>query len=258
MTVWVGQRARPPSVVLKAAVVVPDVIISSLIGLLLVAALPPTIGLGVTLAAGAVAVVLATGLGEDAAVCVLYVARRPSRVEAARLAGAWSMVTSRLDTGRVRLRISSLVPPVTTAGRRHVIVSRQVIDAHRDGRLTDRQLAALLAQGVGRLRHGHSRFDLVWTFWTMPWDLIRGFAVGVGSLFGWVPLIQFAWKVRFIVGSMAVVLEAQAGRWPSPIIIAAFISLSYLMPWWRRTWETQLTEAARCDVGLAAARSADG
>lgn len=48
--------------------------------------------------------------------------------------------------------------------------------------------------------------------------------------------MQFAWRTRLVVGSIAVVLEAQAGRWPSPIVIAVFIALSYLMPWSRREW----------------------
>ncbi|WP_454228158.1 hypothetical protein [Propioniciclava flava] len=44
------------------------------------------------------------------------------------------------------------------------------------------------------------------------------------------PLGRFAWQTRFVVGAIAVVLEAQAGRWPSPIVIALFVAVSYLMP----------------------------
>lgn len=58
----------------------------------------------------------------------------------------------------------------------------------------------------------------------------------IGRRSAQIPLIQFAWRMRFLIGSIAVVLEAQAGRWPSPIIIEAFITLSFLHPYARRAW----------------------
>ena len=106
------------------------------------------------------------------------------------------------------------------------------------------QVAALIAQGIGRLRHGHVRFDLLWTVWTIPWDFIRGVTHTIGRRLALIPLVQFAWRTRFVVGTLAVVLEAQAGRWPSPVVIAAFIALSYLMPACHEAWGRQLTEAA--------------
>lgn len=101
-----------------------------------------------------------------------------------------------------------------------------------------------MAQGIGRLRHGHARFDLLLTFWTIPRDFIRGTAHEIGRRLAWIPLVQFAWRTRWVVGCIAAVLEAQAGRWPSPLIIAGFIALSYLLPRWRRSWRTHLHSAA--------------
>lgn len=54
-------------------------------------------------------------------------------------------------------------------------------------------------------------------------------------------LAQFPWRTRIVVGTLAVVLEAQAGRWPSPVVIAVFLSLTFVLPITRRTWERQLT-----------------
>ncbi len=88
-------------------------------------------------------------------------------------------------------------------------------------------------------------------FWTAPWDFIRGLVAGAGRHLAWVPLGRFAWQTRFLVGSIAVLLEAQAGRWPSSIIIVTFVALSYLMPRWRGSWERQLTVAADRCVALA-------
>lgn len=230
---------------LKTAVVLPEVIISSLIGLVVIAALPPVIGLCTIAAWLAASVVLAAGLGEAELVRVLHGARRATPTEVARLAIPGRIVAERVDTNGVRVRIVTHGPAVFTFGRRHVLLAQDVLHAYSVGEISDAEVAALMIHGIGRLRLGHTRLDLLWVFWGgAPWDFIRGLFVGVGRQLAWVPLGRFAWKTRFIVGAIAVVLEAEAGRWPSPIIITVFIGLSYLVPRWRRLWEHQLDQAA--------------
>lgn len=236
------RRTAPGGRLLKAAVVIPDIIISSLLWLVIIAALPPATGLGLTLAGLTAAAVLAAGLAEDTTVRLLYRARRATPHEAPRLAVAWRIATHGLDADGVRLRIVTHGPPVGTAGCRHVLLRRDVVDAYCANRVTAREVAGLIAHGIGRLRHGHTRFDLLWTVWTIPWHLIRGGAHAIGRRLAWIPLIQFAWRIRLVVGTIAVVLEAQAGRWPSPVIIAALIALSYLMPSAARSWEHHLLD----------------
>jgi len=155
------------------------------------------------------------------------------------LAVAWRLATHGLDCACVRLRIVTHGPPIGTAGCRHVLLRHDVVNAYCASEVTAREVAGLIAHGIGRLRHGHTRFDLLWTVWTLPWDFIRGLAHAIGRRLAWIPLVQFAWRTRFVVGTIAVVLEAQAGRWPSPIIIAGLIGLSYLMPRSRQAWETR-------------------
>ena len=227
---------------LKAAGVVPDVIIGSMIGLVIVAALPPTVGFVVTIAVAAVAAVLAAGLAETSAVRFLHGARRPTPTEAMRLAAPWRLVASWVDTTGVHLRIVRNGPPVVTAGRRHVLLARDVLDAYRAGQLTDYEVAGLITHGIGRLHWGHTRYDLLWVFWTAQWDFIRGLFVGAGRRLAWVPLGRFAWQTRVLVGVIAVVLETQAGRPAFATIIAAFITLTCLTPHWRRSWEQHLDE----------------
>ena len=238
-------RTRPATsgLLLKAAVVIPDIIISSLLWLVIVAALPPAVGLALTVVGAVIGALLATGHGEDTAVRLLFGARRATPVGAPRLAVAWRIATHHLDADCFRLRIITHGAPITTAGRRHLLLSREVVDAYCANEITAHAVAALITEGIGRLRHGHTRFDLLWTFWTLPWDFIRGFTHAIGRRLARIPLVQFAWRTRFIVGTIAVVLEAQAGRWPSPIVIAAFIALSYLMPRWRQAWHRHLSVA---------------
>ena len=244
-TTSVDRPARRDSrgLLLKTAIVAPDVISSSLIGLVIIAALPPAVGFGVTTALVAVGAVLAAGLGENTAVRILYGARRPTPTQAARLAVPLQIATSSADVTGVQLRIVTQGPPVSTAGRRFILLSHNFVDDYRAGRITVGEVAALIAHGIGRLRLGHTRFDLLWVFWTAQWDFIRGLFVGAGRRLAWVPLGRFAWQTRILVGVIAVVLETQAGRPAFATIIAAFITLTYLMPYWRRSWEQHLNEA---------------
>ena len=207
-------RPAPSGLLLKAAVVVPEVLISCLLWLVIIAALPVTVGFVVTVVGIALGALLAAGLGEEAVVRVLYRARRATQLEAPRLRVAWRIATHHTDADGVRLRIVSHGEPVATAGRRHVLLRRDVVAAYCANEITAHQVAALIAQGIGRLRHGHPRFDLLWTVWTIPWDVIRGVAHAIGRRLAWIPLVQFAWRTRFVVGTIAVILEAQpaAGR----------------------------------------------
>ena len=237
-------RANALGLLLKAAVVIPDLIIASLLWLVIIALLPPVAGFVLTVGGLIFAVVLAAGLGEDFTVRVLYLARRATPAEAPRLAVAWRIATHQLDADGVRLRIVSHGAPVGTAGRRHVLLRKDVVAAYCTNQITAHAVAGLIDQGIGRLRHGHTRFDLLWTFWTIPWNLVRGLAHATGRRLAWIPLVQFAWRIRIVVGTIAVILEAQAGRWPSAIIIGALIALSYVLPRSRSTWDRRLAEAA--------------
>ena len=201
-------RSRCWGLLLKAAVVIPDVFIASLLWLVIGAALPVTIGFGLTVVGIALGALLAAGLGEDAVVRVLYRARRVTPLEAPRLRVAWRLATHHTDADGVRLRIVTSGEPVATAGRRHVLLRRDIVDAYCANEINAHQVAALIAQSLGRLRHGHARFDLLWTVWTIPWDFIRGLAHAIGRRLAWIPPVQFAWRTRFVVGTIAVVLEA--------------------------------------------------
>ena len=243
-----GSRGR----LLKAAVVIPDLIIASLLWLMILALLPPAVAFMATILGITSAALAATGLGEDAVVRVLYRARRPTASEAPRLAVAWRIAIHHSDTSDVTLRIVTHGPPIATGGRRHLLLRRDIVDAYVANGINAHQMAALIAQGIGRLRSGHTRFDLLWAVWTIPWDLIRGLARAIGHRLVWIPLVHFAWRTRLFVGVIAVMLEAQAGRWPSLLVIAVFLAMSYAMPYLRRAWDRWLKEAEQSNlVGLA-------
>jgi hypothetical protein len=239
---------------LKAAVVIPDLIISSLITFVLLAALPTDVAVGFIAGVLAISIVVASGRAEGLVVRTLHAARHPMVHEARRIAGPLRLVADRAGVNDLSVLIGHGGEPVTAAGRRHVILHPGVLDAHRAGRITDAEVTALIAHGVGLLRLGQPCVDLLVTLWTLPWDFIRGLVVGLGRQLAWVPLGRFAWQTRFVVGAIAVVLEAQAGRWPSPIVIALFVAVSYLMPRARAGWQRHLTVTADCLAAPSIAR----
>jgi hypothetical protein len=225
---------------IKTAAALPHLIIASLLWLVFIAALPPTIGEGVTVLGASVLVLLAVGVAEGLAVHILRAARRPTPEEARRLVVPLRLVADWVDVTGIQLRVVARGGPVDAAGRRQILVAQEVVDAYLAGRMTDRDVAALIVLGIGRLRWGRTRFDLACMLWTAPWDLTRGLVVRTGRRLAWVPLGPFAWQTRFIVPAIAVVFETQAGRWPSALIIAVFIALTYLIPSWGHAWERHL------------------
>jgi hypothetical protein len=229
---------------IKTAAALPHLIIASLLWLVLIAALPPTIGVGVTVLGASLLVLLALGVAEGLAVRILPAARRPTPEEARRLVVPLRLVADWVDVSGIQLRVVAHGRPVDAAGRRQILVAQEVVDSYLAGRVTDGYVAALIVHGIGRLRWGRTRFDLAGLLWTVPWDLIRGFLVGTGRLLTWVPLGRFAWQTRVIVVAIAVFLETQAGRWPSALIIATFIALTYLISPWGRAWERHLAQQA--------------
>jgi hypothetical protein len=229
---------------IKTAAALPHLIIASLLWLVFLAALPPTIGVGITVLGASVLVLLAAGVAEGLAVRILCAARRPTFEEARRLMVPVRLVARWVDVSGIQLRVVAHGRPVDAVGRRQILVAEEVVDACLAGQMTDDDVAALIINGIGRLRCGRTRFDLACLLWTVPWDLIRGFVVGAGRRLAWVPLGRFAWQTRGIVGAIAVVLQTQAGRWPSALIILAFIALTYLIPLWGGGWERHLADQA--------------
>jgi len=233
---------------IKAASALPHLIIAGLLWLVFIAALPPTIGVGVTVLGASVLALLAVGVAEGLAVRILLAARRPTPEAARRLVVPLRLVADWVDVSGIQLRVVAHGRPVDAAGRRQILVAQEVVDAYLAGRMTDGDMAALILHGIGRLRCGRTRLDLAGLLWTVPWDLVCRIVVGTARLLAWIPLGRFAWHTRAIVGAISVVLETQAGRWQSAFTIAAFMALTYLIPYWGCALERHVAERANLFV----------
>jgi len=241
---------------LKALAVWPHVGISWLLWLVFGAALPPWPGAIVFWGSVALSIALGAGALEKLGSRVLFGARTPTQAQLRRLAAPLRLVEDRTSVAGIRLTVGRTGLPACGVGRRTVVLDPSVVDDYRAGRLSHQEVAALIAYSVGRLRYGLPRFDLLVAFWRAPWDFIRSLFVGAGNALSWVPLGKPVWRARFITGAIAVVLELQAGRPASAVICGVFVALTYLMPAWRRRWESHLSDVADqyvADLGLAPA-----
>jgi hypothetical protein len=216
-------------------------LVSTLLTCMVGALLPPLPGL--TLFAGGLAlmVVLSAGGLERPAVLLLGRARILSGVEAAALAPAIALLCQRgLGPPGIDLyaRDGEVGISAGAAGRRSVVISAGLLQAAQIGQLPADQAAGVIAAAVGRIRLVQTRFDVAVEFWTMPWHLLRAVCLAIAKTVGWFSLTRFAWRIRFVVGSVAVAQSVADDRIAAGVVVAVFIALTYLASLWQRQWDT--------------------
>jgi len=62
-------------------------------------------------------------------------------------------------------------------------------------------------------------------------------ALAIAKTVGWLPLTQFAWRIRFVVAAVAAAQSVADGRIAAGMVVAVFIPLTYLAPRWQRRWD---------------------
>ena len=144
-TAGLDRRGR----LLKAAVVIPDLTISGLITLVTLAAMPAPVGAGVFAGLIIASIAILSGRIEGLAVRALHIAHRPTTIQAARLDRVRQQIATHAGLADLRVLVSPVGGPVAGAGRRHVVLHEDVVDAHQAGRLTDTELVGLMDHGVG-------------------------------------------------------------------------------------------------------------
>jgi hypothetical protein len=95
----------------------------------------------------------------------------------------------------------------------------------------------VIAAAVARIRLGQTRFDVAVEFWTIPWQLVRAVCLAIAKTVNWLPLTQFAWRIRFVVATVAAAQSVADGRITAGVAVAVFIALTYLAPRWQRQWD---------------------
>jgi Zn-dependent protease with chaperone function len=218
----------------------PGLFVSTVLTCMVGALLPPLPGLTLFVGGLGVMVVLCAGGLERPAVRLLGGARVLSEVEAAALGPAIALLCQRgLGPPLVELyaRDGEVGIGAGAAGRRSVVVSAGLLRAAQMGRLSDEEAAGVIAAAVGRIRLGQTRFDVAVELWTIPWQLVRAVTLAIAKTVGWLPLTRFAWRIRFLVATVAVAQSAADDRIAGGLVVAAFIALTYLAPRWQGQWD---------------------
>ena len=133
-----------------------------------------------------------------------------------------------------------------------MIVSAGLLEAMADQALAPDQAAAVMAHAAVLVRRGWVRHDVLITGWALPWQLLRAVAeTAAAAGRRRLPLTALAWRLRFVVGTVAVVQLLQQGQPGLGAFTAAVIAGSYAIPVAERAWQARMVAAG--DEGLAAA-----
>ena len=234
------------TLMLKTLAGVPAVLVSTVLTCMVGALLPAPVGLALFVVGLVVAGLLALGRLEPQALRVWFGARPPARWEVAVLAPAVTLLCRHgIGPPTVALYVRDRGGVGTRAvGRHGVVVSAGLVRALQLQQLRPEEAAALMAHAAGLLQVGRPRFGLLIEFWTLPWQVLVGVATAAGRGFAVLPLVDFAWKIRFVVATIAVVQSVADHRAASGAVIAVFIALTYLVPRWRRAWRQQVEAAS--------------
>lgn len=200
----------------------PRVVISAVVSLLVIEALPGPAAWGVLaiVVGGTVAGVVA----EPVIVRLVWWARRPSTpLAVSGDPGVRVWVMGRQAAG------------IGQAGRRHLVVPATWI-----GRS---DLPALLTRARQRQLVSAGRFDVAYQWFTWPWQLLAASAAGFAHGMTWLPLIGFAWRMRLVVAGIALWQTVVAGQRSATVGIVVVIGLTYLLPWTHARHERLVSQA---------------
>lgn len=230
----------------------PGLLVSTVLTCMIGALLPPLAGLVLFVGGLALLAALCSGGLERPAVRLVGRARALSQAESAALAPTIALLCQKgLGPPMVVLyvRDGDVGTSAGAVGRRSVVLSAGLVRSCQQGQLPTDQATGVIAAAVARIRLGQTRFDLVVEFWTIPWRLLRAVCLAIAKAVGLFPLTTFAWRVRFMVTSVAVVQSTAEGHTASGVVVAVVTTLTYLSPRWQRQCERRLQDDAdRCVV----------
>ena len=232
----VGKRAY------RVAAVLPGIVLSAALVLVVADSLPATpAGMLLVGYVGATAV-LAFGRLEVLAVLGLGRARRPTVAEEqllqnlagwmlARGLSAPDLYVARSDLGRAAAE---------PCGRRSVVVAPRVLHWLHPGHVPQAVGAAVVAQAAAALRVGPSRYDLAVRLLTLPGALILAGFARIAGLFTWVPGVMGLWRMRAILGIVAVWQCLQSSQVTIAVTTGSLMTVSYSAPACARAWRRRV------------------
>ncbi len=242
-----------PHWVIKAWTIGPGLVVSAVVVGLVVALLPPVVGLAAIGALGLTAIPVAVGRAEAAAAALLLGARRARGAELDVLAPAvTALCRARLGPPLIEVRVRQASPAAAAGiGRRTVVVTSGLIGALADGALPPGQAAAVIGHAAAVVRAGLVRSDPLLAAWSTPWLLLQRVVRGITTAGRRFPFAAAGWRLRGVVIAVAAAQAVHAGHVGLGLGLVALGVCSYLLPAASRRWESELLAAG--DRGLVAA-----
>lgn len=237
---------------LRAVAIAPTVVVSTVAWLVLAALLPAAAGGFVVLSAPTALAMLWLGQSGrigflvDQVGVLLAGGREPTKNELEAL----QPVTTRLaelEVDSMQLLVSRSAQPhpaVRPSGRDYVVVSPFLIEAVRRRQLLAEHAVALIAHDVGWLRAQPTRGAIAIAAWTLPGRALSAGASRLGTAAHRGPLLGFAWRMRILIGIVAVIQSAVESRVTSAGLVAVLLAVTYTTPAARRAHDARLRAAA--------------
>lgn len=96
------------------------------------------------------------------------------------------------------------------------------------GQLTDRQASAVVSHALGQHLANNSVLVNAVDLYCLPWRVARLFISAASHVAGRIPIVDFAWKMRWVVFTAAAVDAYRSQRWAglSGVLIIAVLSWS--------------------------------
>lgn len=238
----------------KAAAYACPVLVSSAVGCVAAASLPGRVGRVVVPLFLVLVAVFASGCGEKVAAAIQARSRPLKPAQATVLRALLTDLCSRgLGPPVVTLRVRpGTVAGAVGFGRRTVILTRGFLDALGTGRLTPDEARVVVARAAGTVRAGAVRADPALALWCLPWTALRAACTELTRPPGGRAFAVTAWRMRWVVGVVAIAQFAAAGQEGFAALVAAMGAATVLAPWAERRWQRELAR-----IGDEAASSAD-
>lgn len=230
---------RTSTKAIRLCAVVPAGIAGSFVALIELGFLTGT-GLVLAFASTVIAsVALACGHGEGVAARAFGFARALRAGQRTVLAPAIALAESvGLRPNRVLVRlVGTDGVPAIPIGRHTVIVSRSLVLALDQRRITSADAAAAIGHAVASQQAGPARFDLVARLWAFPWALLYAVIRPIARACSGLPAAELGWHLRIVVGVVAVAQGFQPGGDPKlGAATGVLVAISYLSPAADRAW----------------------
>lgn len=237
---------------LRAVAIAPTVVVSTVAWLMLAALLPAVAGGFVVLSAPTALAMLWLGrsgrvgyLVEQVGV-LLAGAREPTRNELEALRPVTARLVE-LNVDSMRLLISRSTQPhpaVRPSGRDYIVVSPFLVGAVLRRHLLTEHAVALIAHDVGWLRAQPTRGAIAIAAWTLPGRALSVGASRLGTAAHWRLFVGFVWRMRIVIGIVAVIQSAMESRITSAGLVATLLAVTYTTPAARRAHDARLQAAA--------------